>query len=225
IRGLVATEATGRLTDAQLLERFTAGRSEAAFTELVRRHGPLVLGVCRRVLRHEQDAEDAFQATFLVLARKGGTVARRGAVSGWLYQVAFHAALRVRTRAATRQRCERQVELPPAPDPLAEVTGRELLAVLDEELQRLPEVQRTPLVLCCLEGKTCDEAARQAGLPTRTFKRRLQQARELLRDRLARRGLTLPAALLATGLCQAALPTTLTQAAVRTVVQAPPATA
>ena len=77
IRGLVATEATGRLTDAQLLERFTAGRSEAAFTELVRRHGPLVLGVCRRVLRHEQDAEDAFQATFLVLARKGGTVARR----------------------------------------------------------------------------------------------------------------------------------------------------
>jgi RNA polymerase sigma factor (sigma-70 family) len=190
------------VSDRQLLDRFAAGRDPGAFEALVRRHAPLVLGVCRRVLRQEQDAEDAFQATFLVLAKKAADVGRHGSVAGWLHRVAYHAALRARAQSARRERRERQSAPRESPDPLEEVTGRELLAVLDEELQRLPEARRVPLVLCYLQGHTCEDAAAQLGWSLRTLKRRLEQGRRGLRARLARRGIALPAALLTLGLTQ-----------------------
>jgi RNA polymerase sigma factor (sigma-70 family) len=222
LRDLVAAEHTVQLPDRQLLERFRSQGEEAAFETLVRRHGPLVLGLCRRLLHNEHDAEDAFQATFTVLARKADLAGRRGSVGGWLYQVAYRAAVKARHRAASRQKHERQAGGRASPDPLAEVTGRELLAALDEELQRLPEHLRTPLVLCYLQGRTRDEAAGQLGWSLGTLKRRLEQGREVLRGRLARRGLTLPAALLATGLAEgsAAVPPLLAVATVKTASRA-----
>jgi RNA polymerase sigma factor (sigma-70 family) len=210
-----AAEQPGGPTDRQLLEQFAVRREEAAFAALVRRHAPLVLGVCRRVLRHEQDAEDAFQATFLVLARKARQVGGQGSVAGWLHRVAYHAALKARARTANRQQHERQAPPRQCDDLLNEVTGRELLAVLDEELQRLPEERRAPLVLCYLQGRTCDDAARQLGWSVRTLKRRLEQGRHGLRARLERRGLALPAGLLALGATTAAVPVTLAAAATR----------
>jgi RNA polymerase sigma factor (sigma-70 family) len=223
LRTCVAAENTGGLTDQQLLEQFATYREEAAFEALVRRHAPLVQGVCRRVLRHEQDAEDAFQATFLVLARKAREVGRRGSVGGWLHRVAFHAAIKARARTANRDRHERQTPPRQAADLLDEVTGRELLAALDEELQKLSEDCRTSLVLCYLEGHTCDQAARQLGWSVRTLKRRLEQGRRCLRTRLARRGIALPAALLALGLtrgARAAVPAALTSTTARAAVDA-----
>ncbi len=218
LRTAVAAEGGGGLSDQQLLERFAAGREQGAFEALVRRHAPLVHGVCRRVLRQEQDAEDAFQATFLVLARKAAEAGRQGSVAGWLHRVAYHAALKARARAANRQAYERQAPPRRAADLLEEVTGREFLAVLDEELQQLSENCRAPLVLCYLQGHTCDDAARQLGWSVRTLKRRLEQGRRSLRARLVRRGIALPAALLALGLTRgtrAAVPAHLTAGAVR----------
>ena len=203
LRTFAATDGAGGPTDRQLLEQFAAGR-ETAFEALVRRHAPLVLAVCRRVLRNEADADDAFQATFLILARKAREVGRQGSVAAWLHRVAYHAAIKVRERAASRERHERRVPPRQGGDLLAEVTGRELLAVLDEELQRLPDGPRGALVLCYLQGHTCDDAARQLGCSVRTLKRRLEQGRNGLRARLARRGIALPAALLALGVTQAA---------------------
>src|SRR5439155_25037685 len=140
-----------------------------------------------------------FQTTFLTLARQAAAVGRRGAVAGWLYRVAYHTALRARASAAARFQREHQVPSRPTTDPLEEVTGRELLAILDEELQRLPDQFRTPLVFCYLEGRTRDEAARELGWSLRTLKRRLEQGRNHLRERLSRRGLGLSGLLLATG--------------------------
>jgi RNA polymerase sigma factor (sigma-70 family) len=222
IRDLVASENTGKLLDRQLLERFTTAHEQEAFATLIRHHGPLVLSVCRRVLGNWHDAEDAFQATFLILARKADSIHKQQSLGCWLYQVAYHAALKAKTQAVHRQQRERQAGSRPTTDPLAEVTGRELLSVLDEELQGLPEQYRTPLVLCYLQGKTCDEAARESGWSYRTFQRRLDQARQRLRGRLARRGLTLPGALLATGVTQctatAAVPARLATATLETAL-------
>jgi RNA polymerase sigma factor (sigma-70 family) len=219
LRGLAAAERGEQVTDRQLLERFALRREETAFAALVRRHGPVVWGVCRRVLRNHHDAEDAFQATFLVLAQKAGSVGRQGSVGGWLHRVAYHAALKARARAANRERHERQAVMPHSSDLLAEVTGQELLMALDEELARVPEKYRAPLVLCYLEGKTCDEAARQLRCSPSTLKRRLERGRARLRCRLERRGLALPAALLAAGLTagatRAAVPAALAGAAVK----------
>jgi RNA polymerase sigma factor (sigma-70 family) len=212
IRGLAAAEES----DGQLLERFAAAREEAAFAALVRRHGPLVLGVCRRVLHQEQDAEDAFQATFLALARKAASAGRRATLGTWLYQVAYHAALRVRQQSALRRRREDRTPPRPRPDLLAEVTGRELLTVLDEELHRLPERCRAPLVLCYLEGRTRDEAARELGWSLGTLKRRLEQGRVRLHDRLSRRGVAL-AGLLAAGAGVTAVSPTMAAATARLV--------
>jgi RNA polymerase sigma factor (sigma-70 family) len=226
IRHLVATENTTQLRDQQLLERFITRHDEAAFDALIRRHGPLVLGVCRRVLRNWHDAEDAFQATFLILARKAGSICQRESVASWLYRVAFHTALQAKANAANRQRHERHAGRPESVDPLDEVTGRELLAVVDEELQKLPDCYRAPLVLCYLQGQTRDEAARQLGVPLGTLKRWLERGRERLRGRLARRGLTLSAGLLLTGLSQklavAAVPTQLAAATLQALVPAAP---
>src|SRR5262249_47093631 len=164
-----------------------------AFAALVRRHGELVLGVCRRVLGHEQDAEDVFQAVFLVLSRKAATLRHKEAVGPWLFGVARRLALRARQQARQRRGREgRAVDRPPD-DPLAELTVREAQAALDEEFARLPERDRGPLILCYLEGLTRDEAARRLGCPLGTLKSRLERARAALQKRLAPRGLT-PAA-------------------------------
>jgi RNA polymerase sigma factor (sigma-70 family) len=223
IREALAAQPASRLPDRQLLERFTASHEEAAFAALVRRHGPLVLSLCRRLLGNWHDAEDVFQATFLALARKASTIGKGDSVASWLYRVAYRAAVKARAQGASRKRREAHASCRPAGDPLAEVTARDLLAVLDEEIQRLPESSRGPLILCYLEGQTRDEAARQLGWSVGTLKRRLERARESLRARLAWRGLTLPAALLAAGLTQsaadAAVPAVLTVATVRASLQ------
>lgn len=197
-------------SDRDLLRQFAGCRDEDAFAALVRRHGALVLGVCRRVLGNEQDAEDACQATFLVLVRKAGVVRWRQSVAGWLYRTASHLALRTKRAAARRHSHEGRVQPRPPGDPLAEIGLREFQQALDEELARLPEKYRAPLVLCCLEGASRDEAAQQLGWPLQTLKSRLERGRELLRKRLARRGVTLSAALAAVTLgqdgVQAAIP-------------------
>jgi RNA polymerase sigma factor (sigma-70 family) len=212
-------EGAGAPDDRRLLQRFAATREEAAFEALVRRHGPLVLGVCRRVLHNLHDAEDAFQATFLALARQAAAAGRRASLGTWLYHVAYRTALRARGRSEGRRR--REASAPPRgqPDPLAEVTGRELMTVLDSELHDLPERLHSPLVLCYLEGKTRDEAARELGLSLGTLKRRLEQGRAVLHARLAGRGISL-AALLAAGVAGSAVSSALaatTAAAARLV--------
>jgi RNA polymerase sigma factor (sigma-70 family) len=203
------------LTDGQLLELFAGRREEAAFEALVRRHGPLVLAACRRLLGDPNDAEDAFQATFLALARRAPALDRRGSVAGWLYTVAHRAALRVR---ASRRPPPVPAAVAAPPDPLDLLTGKELCAVLDEELQRLPEKYRAPLLLCYLEGLSRDEAAQQLRWSLGTVKGRLERGRDLLRRRLVRRGLTLPAALTGAVLvpqAPAAVPAPLAAATVR----------
>src|SRR5262249_52080715 len=187
--------------DDQLLDRFVANHDESAFAALVRRHGPLVLATCRRLLDHAEDVEDVFQATFLVLARNGSSIRQRSALAGWLYGVARRLSLRARVEAARRSRHEQQAARP-LPSPSADdITWRDLRRVLDEELTRLPEKFRAPLVLCYLQGQTQDEAATQLGWKKRTLKARLAEGRRRLRGRLARRGLTLSAALTAPRLC------------------------
>ncbi|WP_439631470.1 sigma-70 family RNA polymerase sigma factor [Gemmata sp.] len=178
-------------TDRQLLEAFAAGDRAAAFGRLVDRHGPMVRGVCRRVLGNATDADDAFQATFLVLARQAAARGWRESVANYLYGVAYRTALRARVRAARRRRHEART--PPRPDtpPDDRVSVAELRGAVDEELNRLPEKLRLPVVLCCLHDRTVEEAAAALGLPATTVKGRLQQGRDALRDRLARRGFTL----------------------------------
>jgi RNA polymerase sigma factor (sigma-70 family) len=144
--------------DAELLARFIGRRDEAAFASLVARHGPMVLGVCRRVLSDAHHAEDVAQATFLVLAREADTIRRAGSLAAWLHRTARNLALKHRRAEARRRRREVRASTPTAPDPLDELTVRELLAIFDEQLQRLPEPQRLPLILCCLEGCTQGEA-------------------------------------------------------------------
>jgi RNA polymerase sigma factor (sigma-70 family) len=179
-------------TDGELLARFAGGGDRAAFAEIVRRHGPLVLGVCRRVLGHRPDADDAFQATFLILARKAERIDRPERLGNWLYGVATRVAFKARSTAARWRARESRVEpMAPAPDPLLGLAMRELQLALDEELNRLPERHRVPLVLCYLEGKTHEEAADELGCPTGSMSWRLGRAREALRRRLVRRGLTL----------------------------------
>jgi RNA polymerase sigma factor (sigma-70 family) len=174
-------------SDRQLLERFTRRQDEAAFAALVQRHGPLVLGVCRRILQHAQDAEDAFQATFLVLVRRADAIAKPDSLANWLYGVAYRTAHKARTSAARRRTYERQAVPMGVADPLPEALWRELRAVLDEELYHLPDKYREPLVLCYLQGKTNEEAARALGWPVGSMSARLARGREMLRDRLTSR--------------------------------------
>jgi RND family efflux transporter MFP subunit len=178
-------------TDGQLLERYVGQRDEAAFELLLWRHGTMVLNVCRRVLDDRHDAEDAFQATFLAFVRKARSIVRREAVAGWLCRVAVRVAVEARDKAhKTRGRESNGVEHL-AMEPAQEADWHELRPILDEELNRLPERLRLPLVLCYLEGKTNDEAARQLGCPPGTIFSRLARGREMLRRRLISRGLIL----------------------------------
>src|SRR5262245_45698453 len=176
----------GGPTDGELLARYAQRRDEAAFAELVRRHGGLVLGVARRQLGDRQQAEDVFQATFLALARQGPRLGRPASLVNWLYTVALRQARN--TRLALSRRAARHATLAPprrAADPLAEVSGRELIAVIDEELARLPEAYRLPLLLCAVEGLSREEAAARLGWSAGAVKGRLERGRELLRRRLA----------------------------------------
>jgi RNA polymerase sigma factor (sigma-70 family) len=184
-------------SDRDLLCRFAAGNDQAAFAALVRRHGGMVLGVCRRVLPNLQDAEDACQATFLVLARKSrGPIHWQSSVASWLYATARKVAHNARLAARRRARREARVAVPEAMQPLDEISGRELLAALDEELERLPAHYREPLVLCYLEGLTRDEAAVRLGVPPGTIKIQLERGRKRLGAALTGRGWGLGAGLL-----------------------------
>lgn len=185
--------------DGELLTRYRQRRDQAAFGSLVRRHGPMVLGVCRRVLRDDHAAEDAFQVTFLVLAKRADTVRPPGRLAPWLYGVAYRTSLKARSRAFRRQQVEQGYA--------TEVNNRsevapdgctDLLPIIDEQLNALPEKYRDPLVLCGMQGLNKAEAAERLGLPEGTVSSRLARGREMLRDRLSRRGVAVPAAALAT---------------------------
>jgi RNA polymerase sigma factor (sigma-70 family) len=202
----------GGRTDGQLLECFLTHHDEAAFEMLVRRHGPMVWGVCRRALTNRHDAEDAFQATFLVLVRKAASIRRRESVGSWLYGAAYRAALE--TRAARRRTRETQVNtMPEIPSAGEADVWRDLRPLLDRELSGLPDKYREAVILCELEGKTRKKAARQLGIPEGTLSSRLATARRKLARRLARHGVALSAGALAAVLSQdaasARLPTLL----------------
>jgi RNA polymerase sigma factor (sigma-70 family) len=202
VRQEAALQQTRGVADAELLRRFVTQQDTTAFAALVERHAPMVLGVCRRLLRRTEDAEDASQAAFLVLARKAASIRKREALASWLHGVACRVA---RKAQATTRRREREVPVAEVEqaDAAGDVTWREALAVLDEELNRLPAGYRAALVLCYLEGKTQDEAARELGWSLGALRGRLERGRERLRTRLLRRGVEPPAVLLGAALAAA----------------------
>jgi RNA polymerase sigma factor (sigma-70 family) len=226
LRRAALASADGGLTDGQLLGEFLRARDEAAFAALVRRHGPMVLGVCRRVVGDAHAAEDAFQATFLVLARRAQAVRPRDRLGGWLYGVAYRTALKARSALARRRAKEKPVDpilhpAAPPPDSWADVGP-----VLDAELARLPDRLRLPVVLCDLEGRPQREAARQLGLPPATLANRLAAARRQLAARLTARGVTLSGGALAAVVsanAAMAVPPGLAAQAVRVALGAVPA--
>jgi RNA polymerase sigma factor (sigma-70 family) len=177
------------LTDGHLLGEYIRRRDEAALAALVRRHGPMVWGVCQRVLRNYHDAEDAFQATFLVLVRKAASIASPEMLANWLYGVAHQTALKARVTTAKRRARERQVTEMPEPAVAEQDLWDDLQPLLDQELSRLPDKYRVAIVLCDLEGKTRKEAARQLGVPEGTLAARVARGRVMLAKRLARHGL------------------------------------
>ncbi len=185
----LAGSVASNCNDAELLERFASQRDEAAFEALLQRHGPLVWSVCRRVLGEEHAAEDAFQATFLVLVRKARSVNKQASICSWLHGVALRVALRARQQEQLRHRREQET---PIRSP-TEANWPDIRPILDEEIQRLPEKYRLPIILCYLEGQTNDEAARLLNCPRGTVATRLARARERLRSQLLRRGVTLSA--------------------------------
>jgi RNA polymerase sigma factor (sigma-70 family) len=188
------------LTDEVLLERYTSRRDETAFAVLVRRHGPLVLGICRRVLHHEQDAEDAFQAVFCILATRARSIHHRAALGAWLHAVAYRIARKARAGREREPVSEMTFPDVPEAERSPEWLWREIRPVLDEEVNRLPEKYRQAFVLCYLDERTTEQAAAQLGCPLGTVLSRLARARERLRARLTRRGLALSAAALAAAL-------------------------
>ena len=207
-------------TDTELLQRFLEDREEAAFEALVQRHGPMVLSLCRYRVHNSADAEDAFQATFLVLVRRAASIRKPELLGNWLYGVAYRVAARARVQAARRRaREKREVEMIAAEPPWE---GNEWRPVLHEELNHLPEKYRAPMVLCYLQGKTNEEAAKVLAWPIGTVKGRLARARELLRKRLVRRGVTLSASALVAALTpcttSAAVPLALLDSTVRSAM-------
>jgi RNA polymerase sigma factor (sigma-70 family) len=202
-RGSLYANGAGALSDAHLLERWTLCRDEVAFELLMRRHGPMVFGVCRRLLSRDQDAEDAFQATFLVLVRRAGAIRKQTALGSWLYKVAYRVALRARHKPSVPVLAIDPNTLADEREP-TDISWQELRPILDEEVHHLPPRYRDVFVLCQLEGKTNEEAARELGCPLGTVLSRLSRARDRLRVRLTRRGVTVPAAALTTLLAQQA---------------------
>ncbi len=212
----VLSESLAEQSDRQLLDRFEQSGDEAAFAAVVDRHGPMILGLCRRLVGSPDLADDVFQATFLLLARKSQSIRRRESLASWLRRVVRSMARQVRLTEDARSRRESRVAQSKLTSP-GDVVWDELLRILDEELQRLPERERAPLLLCYLEGRTQDEAAKHLGWSLRTLQRRLETGRESLRSRMTRRGATLGAGLFAGVLApsaRAALTSTLRQSVV-----------
>lgn len=213
-RSALRRDETG-LTDGQLLDAYIRDREEAAFAALVSRHGPMVWGVCRRILGNEPDAEDAFQAAFLVLVRKAASIVPQDRIANWLYGVARQTALKARAMAVRRKAREKQV------NDMPEVAGAEqggsddLLPLLDQELSRLPEKYRSAIIQCDLEGKSYKEAARHLGCPEGTLSARLARGRALLAKRLARHGLAVSVGTMASVGLPAAVMSTTIKAATR----------
>lgn len=197
IRHLVGSQERSADSDGALLDQFISSGDEAAFAGVMNRHGPLVLGVCQRLLEQPADIEDAFQAVFLVLVRKARSVTKQQSLGSWLYGVAYRTALRARARAARRRQHERPMENVMVPTPRTLSEWGDLQPILDEEIARLPDKYRVPIVLCGLEGKSNEEAARQLAWPVGTVWGRLSRGRELLRARLAKRGVFVAGAALA----------------------------
>ncbi|HEY1861009.1 MAG TPA: RNA polymerase sigma factor [Gemmataceae bacterium] len=219
-RAVIRRDGAG-LTDGQLLDGFLVDREEAAFEALVRRHGPMVLGVCRRVLADPHDAEDAFQATFLVFVRKAASIAQRGLLANWLYGTAYRTALEARATRLRRQARERTVRVMPDQEaPSMNDSWEHVQPLLDRELERLPDKYRVPVILCDLEGKTRKEAARQLGWPEGTVSGRLARARTLLARRLGRHGLAFSGGALAVALSQNAASASMPASLVSSTVKA-----
>jgi RNA polymerase sigma factor (sigma-70 family) len=216
LRDLAAAPAAG-LADGDLLERFLSQQDESAFEVLLRRHGPMVLNVCRRVLHDPHDAEDAFQATFLVFVRRAASIARRELLGNWLYGVAFHTARAARSAAGRRR--AKEAKAVPRSQPPTESDWQDLQPLLDEELSHVPDKYRIPVVLCDLEGKSRREVAKNLGLAAGTLSSRLARGRSLLAGRLARRGVTVAGGALAVALgrqaATAALPRSLVVSTVK----------
>ncbi len=189
----------GDKTDAELLESYLA-HEEVAFSMLLQRYGPMVLGICRRLSADSHAAEDGFQATFMVLARRAASIRRKTSIIGWLHGVARRTVLKARAKAA--RNLDRRLLDRASANPLDELTTRELRTVMDEEIARLPEKYQTPILLCYFAGKSHDQAAKELRCPKNTVTSRLTRARELLRTRLERRGITLAIAALATALTE-----------------------
>ncbi len=200
LRKVVASQCHRQDSDVRLLHAFVMSRDEAAFATLVRRYGPMVGAVCRRVLGHEQDAEDAFQATFLVLAQNAARLRKKTALASFLHGTAYRIALNAKRTAARRRKHEGQVPARPSLDPTDELSWREVRTLVDEEVARLPEKYRSVFILCCLESVSQAEAAQRLGLKEGTLSSRLSRARERLGHRLARRGVDLTAVLAAMAL-------------------------
>ena len=213
LQTLLTVGSLGRLSDEQLLDHFVERREDAVFEEIVGRHGPMVWGVCRRVLRDRHDAEDAFQATFIVLARKAASVMIREKLGHWLYGVAYQTAMKAKSMRAKRRMREVQVAEVPERIVVSDDLRDACAESLDWELSRLPDKYRIPIVLCGLEGRSHREAAEQLGWRVGTVSSRLSRGRSMLAERLTRRGLSLSGGLLAVLLAQesasAAMPTEL----------------
>jgi RNA polymerase sigma factor (sigma-70 family) len=207
------------LTDGQLLSSFIECRDEAAFVDLVRRHGPMVWGVCRRLLFNHHDAEDAFQATFLVLVRKAASVVPREMIANWLHGVAQQTAWKARTMTVRRKARERQVPNMPEPAVTEQDEWCDLRPLLDRELSRLPDKYRVAIILCDLEGKTRREAARQLGVPEGTLAARLRRGRIMLARHLSQQGLTVSCgaltALLAHSTASACMPVAMIRSTIK----------
>jgi RNA polymerase sigma factor (sigma-70 family) len=224
IQGLrVLAGDASQVRDEELVQELESAQSEPAFAVLVRRHGPLVLNVCRRVLGHDHDAEDAFQATFLVLARRAKSIRKVSSLAAWLHGVAYRVALKMKVDSFRRQRRERlattrlELELP------ADMSMREVGVIVHEEIERLPETQRQPLLLCYFEGLSQEEAAQQLGWPRGTLKRRFERGRDRLRKVLQRRGLALGVPVVAglfADFASAAVPSALSEVTVKSGVLA-----
>jgi RNA polymerase sigma factor (sigma-70 family) len=208
VLGLLRLGPSNAESDAVLLDRFAHQRDEAAFAALVHRHGPMVLGVCRRTLGDAHAAEDAFQAAFLVLARKAGSLTRPEMLAGWLHGVARRVALKARSVDPLQGRRLPQGAFAPLDrvrDPLAELSGRELLAILEDEVQRLPAAYRLPIALCYLEGLSQEEAAKRLGCTSGSLRGRLERGRSRLFARLSSRGLVPAIVAALSGLDQVAM--------------------
>jgi RNA polymerase sigma factor (sigma-70 family) len=225
LAGMAGAQGLAEAPDSELLARFSCRHDQAAFAVLLRRHGPMVFGVCRRLLGQAEDAEDVFQAVFLLLSRKAASIRKREAIGSWLYGVAYRLASKARARRQCRQAHERRAGLRKHAEGQADVKAawQQVQATLDEALWQLPEKYRTALILCYLQEKSHEEAARQLGCPLTTLRSRLTRAREKLRSLLARRGLVLSAsgfvAFMASNAVEGALPATLRLTTLRAAVR------